>query len=209
VPTIDPGWPLDEVAEYCQNRDNAEAWEELIARTHRMVAGVIRSTLTRWGAKDSGSIDDLVQEVYARFSARQIKRPKPFVPHHPGAVLGYLKAVAASVAHDHCKSGMALKRGAGAVEATVNDLDIAASTGPEMIERKVLLREVGDIISEYAQRDQLVFWLYYRQGLTAAAIAAIPRLGLTSKGVESAINRLTRAVRERLSKKENPPGLRL
>jgi len=36
-------------------------------------------------------------------------------------------------------------------------------------------------------RDCAIFWLYYRQGLTAKAIAQLPDIGLTVKGVEKYI----------------------
>ncbi len=45
-------------------------------------------------------------------------------------------------------------------------------------------------------RDRNLFWLYYRQGLTAQAISQIPSIGLSAKGVESAIARLTRLLRD-------------
>jgi RNA polymerase sigma-70 factor (ECF subfamily) len=44
----------------------------------------------------------------------------------------------------------------------------------------------------------LIFWLYYQQGMSAKTIASLPAVGLTAKGVESAIFRLTRQVREAL-----------
>jgi RNA polymerase sigma-70 factor (ECF subfamily) len=48
------------------------------------------------------------------------------------------------------------------------------------------------------ERDRLIFWLYYQQGMSAKAIAALPTVGLTAKGVESALLRLTRQVRKRM-----------
>jgi len=45
-------------------------------------------------------------------------------------------------------------------------------------------------------RDRNLFWLYYRQGLTADAISRIPAIGLSAKGVESALLRLTRLLRD-------------
>jgi len=54
----------------------------------------------------------------------------------------------------------------------------------------------------------MVFWLYYRAGFTASAIASLPTVGLTTKGVESLIFRLTRIVRENLAGPlaNNPDG---
>ena len=44
-----------------------------------------------------------------------------------------------------------------------------------------------------------MFWLYYRVGLTANAIAALPSIGLSMKGVESTILRLIRLLRQEIS----------
>ena len=49
-----------------------------------------------------------------------------------------------------------------------------------------------------ADRDRTIFWLYYRQGLTTKAIATLPAIGLTIKGVESTLGRLTKMVRKRM-----------
>ena len=48
---------------------------------------------------------------------------------------------------------------------------------------------------ETVARDRLIFWMYYRQGFTAKAIAAIPSISLTVKGVEGVIQRLTGQLR--------------
>jgi RNA polymerase sigma-70 factor (ECF subfamily) len=45
----------------------------------------------------------------------------------------------------------------------------------------------------------MIFLLYYRQGLTASEIAALPALGLTTKGVESIIARLTHMIRSHIA----------
>jgi RNA polymerase sigma-70 factor (ECF subfamily) len=56
------------------------------------------------------------------------------------------------------------------------------------------------------ERDRTVFWLYYQQGFSAKAIAALPSIGLSEKGVESAILRLTREVRNRLATTRSEPS---
>jgi DNA-directed RNA polymerase specialized sigma24 family protein len=40
-----------------------------------------------------------------------------------------------------------------------------------------------------------LFWLYYRQGLTAEEIASMTGAGLTAKGVESALRRVAKWLR--------------
>jgi RNA polymerase sigma-70 factor (ECF subfamily) len=61
-----------------------------------------------------------------------------------------------------------------------------------------MVREVDEHIDRLAEnsRDKTVFWLYYQHGFTARAISSLPNIGLTPKGVESCIYRLTKAVRE-------------
>jgi hypothetical protein len=49
-------------------------------------------------------------------------------------------------------------------------------------------------------RDQTLFWLYYRHGMSASAIASLSTIGLSVKGVESAILRLTRQVRNHIAR---------
>jgi RNA polymerase sigma-70 factor (ECF subfamily) len=48
------------------------------------------------------------------------------------------------------------------------------------------------------ERDKLVFLLYYRQGFTAKAIAELPGIQLSEKGVESCLLRLTRHLRQHI-----------
>jgi hypothetical protein len=66
----------------------------------------------------------------------------------------------------------------------------------------VLIRQIDECLQAVcvgpnSQRDRKIFWLYYRAGLPASAIAALPTIGLTTKGVESTLLRLTRLVRQR------------
>jgi RNA polymerase sigma-70 factor (ECF subfamily) len=74
---------------------------------------------------------------------------------------------------------------------------------PQM-DREVLIRQIDGQLAAASEpatrvRDRQIFWLYYRHGMTTRAIAAIPGIGLTQKGVESAIQRLTSHVRARLA----------
>jgi RNA polymerase sigma-70 factor, ECF subfamily len=51
---------------------------------------------------------------------------------------------------------------------------------------------------ETKDRDRTIFWLYYRQGMTAKEITGLPGIGLSLKGVESALHRLVKLVRDHL-----------
>jgi hypothetical protein len=58
-----------------------------------------------------------------------------------------------------------------------------------------LLARVDGCLSGQPRRDRLVFWLYYRHGLTSQAISSLKFASLSSSGVESLIRRLTLIVR--------------
>jgi hypothetical protein len=73
------------------------------------------------------------------------------------------------------------------------------------IEREILIREIEDFLKARLagepnqERDLTIFWCYYRQGMSAKAIAAIPSIGLTAKGVESQLARTILLVRKLIS----------
>jgi len=78
-------------------------------------------------------------------------------------------------------------------------------------ERGILLQQIDAHLGRLAvgqnlERDRRVFWLYYRVGLTANAIASLPAIGLSTKGVESTILRLTRLLRQELAADRPRPG---
>lgn len=195
---------IDEVVEACkQNRDEA-AWEELLHRTHRLVAASIINTARNQGWFDSAPVDDLVQDVYLKISDNQAALLRNFQPQHPNAILGYLRAIASSVACDYRRSVMAEKRGGGKAPAQLEETEVAGSThtwgGIESIQSKVLLREIDETIerSRISRRDREIFWLHHHQGMTSEAIASLPGLRLTTKGVDSTLLRLFRFLRNEL-----------
>jgi DNA-directed RNA polymerase specialized sigma24 family protein len=70
----------------------------------------------------------------------------------------------------------------------------------EDLERKILLERVEKCLSTQDPRSRRIFWLYHRQGLTPKVISALPGIGMGTGGVETAVYRLTGAVRECLRK---------
>jgi RNA polymerase sigma-70 factor (ECF subfamily) len=152
-------------------------------------------------------MDDLVQETYLKLCADKCRLLLEFAVRHPDSIQGYIKTIAVNVAHDYFKSAYCQKRGAGQPQESLAEMeakgDPHSGGGQSAIERQVLLKQVEECLEKCSdgpdqERDRLIFWLYYRQGLSARAIAALPTVGLTTKGVESAILRLTRLVRERM-----------
>jgi RNA polymerase sigma-70 factor (ECF subfamily) len=201
----------EELVVACKQTDDAEAWGEFVRRFHRLIATVVLRVARRWGVSSPSIIDDLVQETYLKLCANNFRMLRNFQSSHPNAFYGYLKVVTANLVHDHLKAANSSKRGSGTVEVEADssveshDDPRGAASAVNSTERAVLLREVDDTLGRLAagphlQRDRKVFWLYYRVGLTANAIATLPSIGLSTKGVESSILRLTRLLRDEIGR---------
>jgi RNA polymerase sigma-70 factor (ECF subfamily) len=199
---------IGELVRQCSASRSSEAWEEFVRRFHRLIATVIIRTAGRLGDSSKQTVDDLIQETYLKLCADDFRVLRSFEQQHPDAFTGYVKVVTANVVRDHFKSFHTKKRGAGHVEQIEEDFVPAAredSAGsPESIERAVLMQEIAHhlnlcVAGPDQERNSRIFWLHYRAGLSARAIADLPGIGLTTKGVESIIMRITKELRERMA----------
>lgn len=199
-----PSLPIQELVSAC-GRGEALAWEEFLVRTQPVVARACLRAARSWGERDPDLIEELVQATYTKLVAGRLLAD--FQPHHPDAIYGFLKLVAARVAHDHCKATRAAKRGGEGPEVEFDEAVAAVASPAAAPDAGLLLQEIEACLAPYlsqqeVNRDRLIFQLYYRLGLSAAAIASIPCLELSVKGVESLLNRLTRLARSRLTSGE-------
>ncbi len=193
----------------CAESSDDAAWEEFVARFQHPISLAIARTTCKWGKNPAEFVDDILQEVYCKLWADKCRLLLHFATQHSDqATLGYIKTIAINVAHDHFKSLHSQKQGAGETEQWHEDFEPAAQGGsygdPEAMDREVFLKQVDDRLQDCAagsnlDRDCLIFWLYYLQGMSAKAIAALTTVKLTAKGVEAVIYRLTRCVREHLA----------
>jgi RNA polymerase sigma-70 factor, ECF subfamily len=198
----------EEVIRACAETNDPAAWDEFVVRFQRPISLSIQRTACQWGKDPAQFVDDLMQETYLKLCADKCRLLLEFAQRHPdGAVLGYIKTIAINVAHDHFKSLYTQKRGAGETDQLHEDFDPAAKSssfgGPDALDREVFLKQVNKQVQHCAagfnqERDCLIFWFYYLQGMSAKAIAALATVKLTAKGVEAVILRLTRCVREHL-----------
>jgi RNA polymerase sigma-70 factor, ECF subfamily len=182
-----------EIVEACLETGDEAAWEAFVRRFQPLIASSVSRVVRRYGVPSPALIDDLVQETYLRLCRDNCRTLRDFEARHDEAIFGYLKVIAASVALDHFRARTTQKRGA---EVANDGTEHEASTSSSTIERATLLKELEQqLASSENERDCTIFWLYYRQGYTAKDIAAMPHLGLTQKGVESCIYRLTQSLR--------------
>lgn len=191
----------------CVNGD-ASAWNEFMRRYHRLIAGVVFRTTQKWRESSPTTMDDLIQEIYLKLCADEYRLLRAYDPKQPDAIYGYLKVISANVVHDRFKALHTEKRGGDQIVEELTTLENRsdfdeASGSKHAMEREILLREIdahlnASLSGETADRDRTIFWLYYRQGFTAKAIASLPAIGLTIKGVESTILRITKLIRSRM-----------
>jgi RNA polymerase sigma-70 factor (ECF subfamily) len=200
----------------CAREGDAVSWQEFIRRFNPVIARSVLRVALRHGSSDKSLIDDLVQETYLKICANECRLLRSFIPQQPESAFGFLKVVAASVAQDYFKSRLAEKRAPEATAESVEGMSVPTTQGcPQGVlnhsERAVLINQIDRRLSamvpaEELQRARTVFWLYYRVGFTASAIAALPKSDLTTKGVESLLYRLTRLVRDGLSDGKDAEG---
>jgi len=199
----------EELATVCFQNGAEAAWSEFVARFHPLIARVVLRVARKWGEASPEVVDDLVQETYLKLCESRATVLRSFSPSRTDAIYAYIKVFTANLAHDQFKSAHSQKRGGG---RTMTQLSDEEERGPvaggnetqNVLDREVLIHQVRGCLDEVAsgaqaERDRRIFWLYYRSGLTANAIASLPTIGLSTKGVESTLLRLTKQVRERLS----------
>ena len=68
---------------------------------------------------------------------------------------------------------------------------------------QVALGQIDDIVGKHyvgqiLVRNRAIFWFHHREGMTAQAIASIPWIGLNTKGVETALRRMTQMIQSHI-----------
>lgn len=192
----------------CVDGGDDAAWGEFVRRFRGVIAGTVVRTARRFGNSEPQLIDDLIQETYLKICANRCRVLREFKPQGEDSIFGLLKTVAFSVTQDYFRGGRAAKRGAGGWESSLTlyaESAVARREGLPQVERELLLAQIDDLLRAEGEagtpdRDRRIFWLYYRHGMTSRAIAAISQIGLTQKGVESVIQRLTAFVKQRMAK---------
>jgi RNA polymerase sigma factor (sigma-70 family) len=199
----------EELALTCFRTGDELAWAEFVRRFHPLIARVALRVARQWSESSTQVVDDLVQNTYLKLCAERTHLLQNFTSVHKDAIYGYIKVFTANLAHDHFKASRSEKRGGSALPTSTDNDDPGPSargsnSAEALIERGVLIQQIDvclKMVSSGAssERDRRIFWLYYRVGLAASAIAALPTIGLSTKGVESTLLRLTRQVRQRLA----------
>jgi RNA polymerase sigma-70 factor (ECF subfamily) len=196
-----------ELVRACAGSKDERAWAEFIRRFQVVIGAAVLRTARHWCEPSPSQLDDLIQDTYLKLCADDSRLLRSFQPRHDDSIYGFLKVVAANVVHDHFKSALAAKRGAGQTEAITEPIRIdsrmAHTDSFDAVSRRIQLEQVDKVLRQVTagkdqERKRTIFWLRHRQGLTASEIAAIPSIGLTTEGVESVLLRLAIMIRGHL-----------
>jgi RNA polymerase sigma-70 factor (ECF subfamily) len=194
------GTSMNDLAQACAHSVDAAEWEEFVRRCTPLASLVALRAARQWlGSPSPATVADIVQEVFLKLCEQERRILRDFKPRGEDSFLGLLRIVAASVATDYFRRQYSEKRGGKAVTMPlIEDGSVfapsSAQPAAQMRQSALLaqldgkLRSAPDVIGE---RDRSIFWLYYRQGFTAGEIAGMSASGLTAKGVESALRRVT------------------
>lgn len=192
-----------ELLRRCLDSQDEACWTEFVRRFQPLIAAVVTKCLRRRMRPDLALVDDLVHETYIKLCSNDFKALRNFDFRHENAFFGFLKVVARNAVQDHFR-----KYGDGGDEEDLDKVSpfLPSNPGPmSLAERETLIGEINRCLAKLSgqpnfDRDYMIFWFYYRHGLTAKAIAALPGIELEVKGVESVLLRLTRYLGEELNR---------
>ena len=202
--------PVNDLAKACAHSSDAVEWEEFLRRCAPLASLVALRVSRLWMSSPSpATVDDIVQEVFLKLCERERRILRDFEPRGEDSFLGLLRIVSASVANDYFRRMYSKKRGGKVVTTPLSEdavpLSPAGASQATQMRRSVLFSELDRMMRSapevIGERDRALFWLYYLQGLTAEEIARLPVAGLTAKGVESVLRRVTRWLREEIERR--------
>ena len=184
----------------------SDAWDSFLAQFHELIVATVVRTASASGIPGRADVEDLVQDVYLKLCANDFQILRRVRSDHPNGVYGLVRAVAHSTTIDYLRklrNPVNDTRKVVSLEALAQDLALERPMESELHRRMLFerldLMLAGMCPPETVTRDRNAFWLYYRQGFTAKEVAAMPAMGLTLKGVESLLFRLTAALRTQLT----------
>lgn len=199
-------------------RSDDSLWTEFVRRSRpSILASVIRS-IRHWTLPTATLVEDLVQDTYLKLCDGNFRALRQLEGVNEESLHAFLKVVASNVVCDHFRGAYSQKRGRGskALDLCWAQAIAGRTNRPQDMEQRILLAQIDRCLQQLSAsrtvvRDRRIFWLYYRVGLTARSIARLPSVGLTVKGVESTLGRLTRLLRSQADRRPLPspiPALR-
>lgn len=204
---------VNDLAIACARSADAAEWGEFLRRCKPLVTLVVLRVARVWlTAPSPAVVDDISQEVFLKLCEQERRILREFEARGEDSFLGLLRIVAGSVANDHFRRIYSVKRGGKTLTASLNEEgpggEVAHSQNAHDLHQQVLFSQLDQMLGSapavISERDRSIFWLYYKQGFTAEEIAGVSGTGLSAKGVESALRRITKWVRGELERVRVP-----
>jgi DNA-directed RNA polymerase specialized sigma24 family protein len=164
-------------------------------------------TASLWGEHSRELVEDLIQVTYLKLWEGGGRLLRDFAIERPEAILGYLKRTAANATHDYFKHGHSQSSGGDNLHVSTSEVDPEAGKEVHGSQDKIALGVFLNEIDEHLrrcltgpdlERDRMIFWLYFRQGMSTKEIASLPTIRLSAKGVGSVIERLKHSIRDQI-----------
>jgi RNA polymerase sigma-70 factor (ECF subfamily) len=202
---------VNDLAKACARSTDAAEWEEFVSRCMPLASLMALRVSRMWVSDPSpATVDDIVQEVFLKLCEQERRILRDFEPRGEDSFFGLLRIVAGSVANDYFRRTHSTKRGGKVVTISLTAEEAQAPSGgarsAARIEQLALYAQLDERLrsapESIGERDRALFWLYYRQGYTADEIARLSAAGLTAKGVESALRRVTVWLRDEVGGKK-------
>ena len=189
-----------------QRLGDTKLWELFQRRFQRMIFLYILRTLQHHSKRDDIQelVLDLAQEVYMRLVRKNGLMLREFRGDSDYAVSAFLARISASVVSDHFRQQegtfrrfvenvVSLEQAKETIQNFKNDredLNIGAILSWIDVQRVI----DADPDQKNAQRNALIFKLFYIDGLTAHEIASSPGFDLTESGVQGVLLRLRKRI---------------
>jgi len=206
-PTRYSSLSLKDIVCLCAGPRDDAAWEEFVSRVGKPISLTIMRTASLWGKPSRPLVEDLIQITYLKLWEGGSRLLRDFAIQRPEAILGYLKKTAANATHDYFKHGHSQSSGGDNPHVSTSDVEPEAGKevegSEERIAFEVFLSEIDKrlkrcLTGSDPERDRMIFWLYFRQGMSTKEIASLPTIELGAKGVGSVIERLKHGIREQI-----------
>ncbi|MBK7931767.1 MAG: sigma-70 family RNA polymerase sigma factor [Bryobacterales bacterium] len=177
---------------------NQRGWRTLMELCEPVIRPIAVGATSRFGAGNYTDAQDLIQDIFLKITLYIRSGADALGSPTEAEVVAWVRTVAVNTIRDWARSRNASKRGAANTVPYEEHMEQLRSwCGRRQTDHAVLLAEVDGMLPDDA-RQRTIFWLYFRQGWTAAEIAAVPAFGLGAKGIESLLYRLTQSIRKRM-----------
>lgn len=205
---------------------NQEAWAELLRRILPKIKFFVRGSLRavrHAGTRRYTDVleeSDLVGEVILRLVERDFRVLKRFSGEHESELLGYIAGISRHVVQKSLRKQVPVKQYAESEQGTSgwfprwSRISSSSWNYCRSLERRILSDQLLQLADKLlhgtgptAQRDRLIFYLYFVHGLSVSQVAHIGGIRLSRSGVEKVLTRIERQLRSlALGRSGHPEG---